>query len=138
MAREMIILVIRTDKPEAEIGIYDGDKQLAYIKWQAHRELAETIHKKIEEMLNKLSISLGDIKGLVVYKGPGSFTGLRIGLSVANALAYSLQVPIVTTNGKAWIEPGIKKLAAGHPSTGGDKIAMPEYGAPVNITTPRK
>jgi hypothetical protein len=43
----MIILTIRTDKPESEIGLFNNKDKLAYEVWQAHRELAETVHKKI-------------------------------------------------------------------------------------------
>src|ERR1051325_4319407 len=102
----MIILTIRTDKPEAEIGLHEGPKQLAYKKWLAHRELAKTIHSKLEELLNKSNIQLKDLNGIVFYKGPGSFTGLRIGASVANALAYSYEIPIVAKGGEDWIEEG--------------------------------
>jgi len=130
----MIVMSIRTDKPGAELGIYDDQKQLAYDEWEAHRRLAETINKKIEEILNLLSISLKDVQGVVVYEGPGSFTGLRIGFSVANALAYGLKIPIVAAGGSEWINKGIKNLLAGQ----SDKIALPKYGAPPHITEPRK
>lgn len=130
----MKVLVLRTDKPEAEVGVYDGDKQLAYETWQAHRELSDTIHLKIEEMLNKSTISAGDLQGIVVYEGPGSFTGLRIGIAVANAMAYAYGIPIVASGGKNWIKDGLKSLAEGK----NDKIALPKYGAPPNVTIPRK
>jgi hypothetical protein len=91
----MIILTLRTDKPESELGLYDDEKQLAYEAWHAHRELAETIHKKLAEILKDASKELSDIEGVVCFKGPGSFTGLRIGLSVGNALAYAQSIPIV-------------------------------------------
>lgn len=130
----MIILTLRTDKPEAEVGIYKDGQQLVYETWAAHRELAETIHKKINNILNKSSIELKDVEGLVVYKGPGSFTGLRIGLSVANALAYALSTPIVATSGANWIEAGLKKLDAGQ----NENIVLPEYGGPAHTTQPRK
>lgn len=130
----MIILTIRTDKPEAELGLYANGQQLAAIKWQAHRQLAETIHTKIDEILNKSSISLDDIEGIVAFKGPGSFTGLRIGLSVANALAYSLEIPIVGADGENWIEQGTKKL---HVGTDG-KLALPLYGSAPHTTAQRK
>jgi len=129
----LIVLTLRTDKPEAELGVYDDKKQLAYIKWQAHRELAETTHVKIREILNKSSKSLKDVEAIVVYKGPGSFTGLRIGLSVANALAYSLNAPIVGVTSEDWIEKGISKLKTGKNS----KIALPLYGSEPHITTPK-
>lgn len=130
----MIILVLRTDKPEAELYLYDGQKKLAEIKWQAHLKLAETLNSKIEEILNKSSISLSDIEGLAIFKGPGSFTGLRIGMSVANALAYAQDIPIVARSSNHWLSESIKDLQTGS----NDKTAIPEYGSPANITKPRK
>ncbi len=130
----MIVLAIRTDKPEAELYLYEANKKLAELKWQAHRELSDTIHIKLKEILNKSSISYKDIEGIVIYKGPGSFTGLRIGASVGNALAYSLAVPIVASTGQNWVEDGIKALQKGQ----NDKIAIPKYGAPARTTKPRK
>ncbi len=130
----MVILVVRTDKEEAELYLYEDQKQLAELKWKAHRELASTIHIKINEILNMLSISLEDIEGMVCFKGPGSFTGLRIGLSVANALACSLNIPVVARSGDDWLQKGIKDLLAGK----SDKIAIPKYGAPAKTTKPKK
>lgn len=129
----MFILTIRTDKQEAEIGIFDGDTQLAYETWQAHRELAETINKKIVDVLMQGGVRLHELDGIVAFKGPGSFTGLRIGLTVANALAYSLQIPVVSEMDDEWMARGIKRLQSGN----NEKIAMPEYGAAPNITTPK-
>jgi tRNA threonylcarbamoyladenosine biosynthesis protein TsaB len=128
------ILVIRTDKPEAELGIFDGAKQLSYKEWLAGRELSLTLNKEVGEILDLLSISLEDLGGIVIYKGPGSFTGLRIGFSVANALAYSLDIPIVSAGGEGWVEKGVKKLSAGK----NQKIALPEYGSLPITTQPKK
>lgn len=129
----MIILTFRTDKPEAEIGIFNGQEQLAYYKWQAHRELAETIHLKINKLLEQQQLTLKDINGIAVYQGPGSFTGLRIGLSVANALAASLKIPIISAKGEDWLVDAIDALENGED----EKQAMPEYGSPPNITRPK-
>jgi len=129
----MLILTIRTDKPESEIGLYDNETQLQYIKWQAHRQLAETIHYQIAKLLQSQGKNWNDLQGLVVFKGPGSFTGLRIGLSVANALSYSLKIPIVADNEKDWIQKGIENLSKGK----SEKIATPEYGAPAFTTPPK-
>lgn len=131
----MIILSIRTDKPEAEIGLFNNGQQLVYETWQAHRQLAETLHQKITGLLNGQGKQLADVQAIVCYKGPGSFTGLRIGLSVANALAYSLGIPIVGIEGEnEWLEKGIARLLSGDM---GDNAVMPEYGAPVHITPQR-
>jgi tRNA threonylcarbamoyladenosine biosynthesis protein TsaB len=130
----MTILTIRTDRPEAELGIYKDSKKAQHISWQAHRELSLTLLTKIDEILNMSSISREQLEGIVVFKGPGSFTGLRIGMAVANALAYSLGIPIVAAAGANWIEAGLKHLQDGE----NDKIALPEYGGPAHTTAQKK
>jgi len=130
----MLILTIRTDKPEAELGLYKDNEQVAYHSWQAHRQLAETIHTEIKKILEAEDYKLSDLNAIVAYKGPGSFTGLRIGLSVANALANSLGLAIVGETTDDWIKLGIEKLMKGE----NQKIIVPEYGAAPNVTKPRK
>lgn len=130
----MLILTIRTDKPEAEIGLYEGQERLAYDSWLAHRELAETIHEHIRSLLQKQNRELGDLAGIAVFKGPGSFTGLRIGVSVANALAYALHVPVAASGGDDWIASALERLRRGED----DETALPEYGSPPHITPPKK
>lgn len=129
----MIILTIRTDKPEAEIGVFKDARQLAYETWHAHRALAETLHGKIRDLLKAQKLELKDVAGIVCYKGPGSFTGLRIGLTVADTLSYSLEIPIVGSTGGDWIQTGISGFGAGE----NEKFALPEYGAEVHITLPK-
>jgi tRNA threonylcarbamoyladenosine biosynthesis protein TsaB len=130
----MLVLTIRTDRPEAELGLFNEHVRLDYLIWQAHRELAATIHLKLDELLKNQQKTLKDVQGITVYKGPGSFTGLRIGISTANALADSLRIPIAAAGGETWLEAGIGRLLDG----ADDKLALPEYGAPVKTTPPRK
>ena len=150
----MIILTIRTDNPRAEIGLYSDTTQLGYVTWEAHRMLAETLHSKIGQILTDHQKDWTDVTGIVCYSGPGSFTGLRIGSSVANALAASLPAAIVATNNgdsdsesdgalighksdrhaDAWIGHGLQQLLDGQDA----HQITPLYGAPVHITLPRK
>lgn len=130
----MIILTIRTDNPEAEIGLFDGQTKLAYETWAAHRELSNTLHAKIQKLLASQDKSFEDIAGIICFQGPGSFTGLRIGITVADAFARGLDVPIVATMGDDWIARGISRLAADE----NDRIVLPHYGAPVHITQQKK
>ncbi len=129
----MFALSIRTDKPEAEIGLFDDQQKLVYEMWPAHRQLAETIHQKIETLLAVQGQTLRNIQGVVCFAGPGSFTGLRIGLTIGNALAYGLDIPIVATKNEDWIKQGIDRLQNGQ----SDPLALPRYGAPVHITPAR-
>lgn len=129
-----MILTMRTDKPEAEIGLFDGTMKKDYKTWTAHRQLAETLHKVIRDMLANHRLDWKDISGIAVYQGPGSFTGLRIGLTVANTLASSLNVSIVGIEGEDWLQKALEKLAAGQ----NDSLVIPVYGQPVHITQPKK
>ncbi len=129
-----LILTIRTDKPDAEVGLFDGLKQLDYEVWHADRNLSVTILGKIEKLLKKNKFKFDDLEGVVGFKGPGSFTGLRIGLTVANTLAYGLRIPVVADDAQDWIQDGVKRLKKGE----NDKVALPEYGREARITKPRK
>lgn len=130
----MIILTIRTDNPNAEIGLFDDDEQLAYEVWEAHRQLSSTILVKIRQLLESLDKDWQDIGGIVFFSGPGSFTGLRIGVTVANTVAATLDVPIVGRNGDDWIAQGARDLA----SSKNDKLVVPFYGREPHITVPKK
>jgi tRNA threonylcarbamoyladenosine biosynthesis protein TsaB len=132
--KNMIILTIRTDNPQAELGLYEDQARLGYETWTAHRQLAETIHSKITQLLEQTGHAWKNIGGLIVFKGPGSFTGLRIGLSTANAIAYGLDIPLTAGTGEQWIEQGISQLLNGDT----ERIALPDYGSPVHVTAPRK
>jgi tRNA threonylcarbamoyladenosine biosynthesis protein TsaB len=130
----MLVLTIRTDKPQAELGLYDDNEQQVYLVWEAHRELGRTIHARLAELLEAAGKSFEDIQAVVAYEGPGSFTGLRIGLTVANALAASYGWGRVGSSGDQWIPDGIARIMAGESSA----IILPAYGAEANITVPRK
>jgi tRNA threonylcarbamoyl adenosine modification protein YeaZ len=128
-----VILAIRTDKPEAELYLINNGNVESEIKWEAHRELADTLLLKINELLKLKNITQADIKGIIMHTGEGSFTGLRIGTTVANAMAYSLSVPIVAAKNDEWIKSGldlIKSVKVGD-------LVVPEYNAEPNITKPK-
>lgn len=130
----MLTLMIRTDKPEAELYLYDDDIVVAKNIWQAHRQLLETIQPACDGLFVKINKTLVDLQGIVVFVGGGSFTGLRIGVSYANALAAGLGIPVVSTEGDDWIQKGIVAIAHATP---GDFVE-PNYGRPATITKPLK
>lgn len=125
-------LAIRSDKPEAELYVLNGDGNILKQKvWDAGRTLARDLPGEIDELVGN---DYDQLKGIVAHKGPGSFTGLRIGITVANAIAYGKSVPIVGVAGDNWLTSGVTKLSEGVD----DKIVLPEYGAAPHITPPKK
>ena len=124
-----MIILLDTSTATCFLTVVDDEVRQDF-EWQAGRTLARGLLKFLEEKTGDLR----DISGIGVMKGPGSFTGLRIGLTVANTLADSLNIPIAGATGEDWREMALKKLRAGE----NEKIVMPEYGAAAHITTPRK
>lgn len=86
-------LYIDTTKPlQATVKI--NDKEIIK-NYQTPQE--QNILSAIDEILKTNSIELKDLKNIEVNPGPGSFTGSRVGVAIANALAFALNIPV---NGK--------------------------------------
>jgi tRNA threonylcarbamoyladenosine biosynthesis protein TsaB len=103
-------------------------------KWVAERTLAKNLLREIEHFLKEHHFVWNDISALGVYKGPGSYTGLRIGITVMNTLADSLAISIVGVNGEDWPKKALHRLKQGE----NDTIIVPEYGGEPHITRPIK
>lgn len=98
--------ILRLDNQEYQrIGKYD---------------LAEKIFSFIHDKLVLNNADWHDISEITFFSGPGSFTGLRIGAAVVNALADQLEIPLYNHHGQRL------------------PIIIPDYGRPANITVPKK
>lgn len=130
-----MLLGIKTDNPVAEFVLFDAKGELlGQRQWEADRSLARYLLQEIEHFLTTHGIGFQQLTGLFVFEGPGSFTGLRIGVTVMNTLAYTLEIPIVSTRGDQWQEDAVKRLKSGEK----DAIVLPVYGADARITQPKK
>ncbi len=127
-------LGIRTDSPVAEFYLYDATTRVAEHTWQADRQLAKGLLGQLEEFLTLHETSFEELSGLFVFRGPGSFTGLRIGITVVNTMAYALHLPVVGSEDESWIDHALRRLQDGED----DKVILPFYGADARITSPKK
>ncbi|WP_456378645.1 tRNA (adenosine(37)-N6)-threonylcarbamoyltransferase complex dimerization subunit type 1 TsaB [Lutibacter sp.] len=59
---------------------------------------AEKLHEFIKQVVKEAGIQLTDLKAVAVSKGPGSYTGLRIGVSAAKGLCFALDIPLISVN----------------------------------------
>lgn len=133
-----MILLLDTSTPECRLTLtpdaHVSSTEWRNYSWQADRDLAHHLLKFLHDKLAENGIGFADITAIGAMKGPGSFTGLRIGLTVVNTIARDREIPIVGASGAAWREESLKRIA----TLENDRLVMPEYGATPHITIPRK
>lgn len=130
----MLILAINGGQEEAEICLLRDYELLTKESWSAGRQLSRDIFAKIEKLLQECNQVWSDLDGVICCAGPGSFTGLRIGHAVANALAYSLDIPVANAEGEDWAQKAIDHIRTDN----SNRVIVPRYGRPARITRPRK
>ena len=128
-----MILLIDTSSPLCRIEFF-GETWHHKAEWQADRNLAKGLLSYLQEQLREVGKDWNDITGIGAFRGPGSFTGLRIGLTVVNTIADSKQVPIVGSSSENWQDECLQRLRRGE----NDRLVMPLYGGEAHITKPRK
>ena len=125
-----MILLLDTSSPNCYMTLVDGDGNLLEYNWLAEKKLAKGLLVFINEKLGEVGKDWRQITALGVFEGPGSFTGLRIGLTVMNTLANALRVPIVGGRGVDWKNDAINMIRDGIDQ----KVVTPFYGSEANIT----
>ena len=128
-----MILLWNSSEMTVSLTLIDGDEQWAY-EWKAERNLARDMLGYLRDRLAEHGRSFQDLTGIGVFRGPGSYTGLRIGLTVLNTIASACEIPILGETGKNWEAVALERLNAGQ----ADKIVLPEYGGEAHVTAPRK
>lgn len=131
----MNILGIDTSDKICKVKLFKEDEDKIFEKeWLADRGLSKGLLRFLEDFLKENHLSFWDVKGLVIFKGPGSYTGLRIGITVFNTYSDTTKIPIVGETVEDWFLKGVKRLERGE----NDKVVMPKYLAPAHITKQRK
>ena len=108
-------MYLDTSTPETILKLDDKE-----YRWNSGRDLAEKLHEFLRDKLAENGKTWQDIEEITFMSGPGSFTGLRIGAAVVNALASELNIPLYNHKGE--------KVP----------LILPDYGREANITAPKK
>src|SRR4051812_35881889 len=90
----ILVLDTATRTPVVALAQRDG-RLIGERRWQSHHRHGEELLQRLDDLLKEAAVSRADLTAVVVGTGPGSFTGLRIGLATAKTIAYSLRIPIV-------------------------------------------
>ncbi len=90
----MIVLGLDTSGYINAVGVVDGSRVLADNTFSARTDSLEQIVSNIDDTLKSVKLSLQNIQGIGVGLGPGSWTGIRVGVTVAKMLAFSMDRPV--------------------------------------------
>lgn len=91
----MIVLGIESSTPVASVALVSAEKLLGEITLNIGLTHSEQLLPIIDELLRKTKLSRTALEGIAIASGPGSFTGLRIGMATAKGLAQGLAIPLV-------------------------------------------
>ena len=91
----MMLLAIDTSTDSAGLALVQDGKVLAEATWRCGQNHSVELLPHLTQLLNEAKVELKSLNCILVARGPGSFNGLRVGLSTAKGLAFSLDIPII-------------------------------------------
>lgn len=103
-----LILHIETSTDICSVALSEGDQQLSLLESGQERSHARLLNTFIRESAERAGIKLNKLDAVAVSKGPGSYTGLRIGVSTAKGLAYALEIPLLASGTLENMASGIR------------------------------
>lgn len=109
-----MILCIESTSHNCSVALFQGEKMHSFIEERSTTGYthAEMLHVFIQCLLKDANLLSSDLSAIAVSKGPGSYTGLRIGVSAAKGLAYALNVPLISVDTLLMLTLDVSKLNA--------------------------
>src|SRR5437879_2494543 len=89
-----LLLALDTSTSTASVALFDGQRVLSETTWLAGREHSTRLLLEVKAAFERIGREPTELTGLAVARGPGSFTGVRVALSVAKGVAAGLRIPI--------------------------------------------
>ena len=91
-----MILALETSTTNCSVALFKDGKCFSHIEENAGYSHAENLSLFVDELLKLNNISKNDLKAIAVNKGPGSYTGLRIGVSAAKGICFAIDKPLIS------------------------------------------
>jgi tRNA threonylcarbamoyladenosine biosynthesis protein TsaB len=90
-----MLLAVDTSTAQVGLAVYDGAQVLGEILWRSKQHHTVELAPAVAELLRRSGIAMSDVHALGVAIGPGSFTSLRVGLSLVKGLALACSLPLI-------------------------------------------
>ena len=104
-----MLLAVDTSTAQVGLALYDGAQVIAEYMWRSSQRHTVELAPAISELMTRCGLTMNEVRALGVALGPGSFTSLRVGLSLAKGVSLSRRVPLIGI-------PTLDILAAAQPS----------------------
>jgi tRNA threonylcarbamoyladenosine biosynthesis protein TsaB len=125
-----MLLAVDTSTAQIGLALYDGAQVISEYAWRSSQRHTVELAPAISELLIRCGLTMNDIRALGVALGPGSFTSLRVGLSLVKGLALSRHLPLIgipTLDILAAAQPASKLLLAVLIQAGRGRYALSWY-----------
>ena len=90
-----MLLAIDTSTAQVGLALYDGNQILSEMTWTTHQHHTTELAPALSGLLNRCGVSMDRVSALGVALGPGSFTSLRVGLSLVKGIALARHLPVI-------------------------------------------
>jgi tRNA threonylcarbamoyladenosine biosynthesis protein TsaB len=93
-----LIINVDTSTEAASICLSNNGEQVLLVENNDQKDHAAWLHVAIDKMMREAGYNINDLQAVAVTSGPGSYTGLRVGMATAKGLCYALNIPLITEN----------------------------------------
>lgn len=101
------ILALETATKNCSVALFENDQLVDFEEQYGAYSHAENLASFAQKLLSRNKLTFADLQAIAVSKGPGSYTGLRIGVSFAKGLCFSLQIPLISVDTLAQMASGL-------------------------------
>ncbi len=117
----MMLLALDSATRTLSLALHDGQRIRAELTWETANAHTVELTPAVAELLRRAALTVIDLTHLAVAQGPGSFSGLRIGIGFAKGLALALAVPLIAV-------PTLDIVAGAQPPFAGTLLAVAQAG----------
>ncbi len=133
----MVLFINASKDKQLDVFLIRQSKITDKIIRKGDFKVSENLLKAIDKLLRKSKLNIKQLNGIIAVTGPGPFTSIRIGVAVANTLAYALKIPVAgltnkqgLTNNEKLVKLGLSKLKQAK----ANKYLLPFYNQEPNTT----
>lgn len=124
-----MILAIETATNVCSVALFRDNGIIGLLESDEHNAHSRILHVLIDRLFNETGTSLSQLTAVAVSKGPGSYTGLRIGVSAAKGFCYAKDIPLIAINTLECMAAGMKMNLAGSGKTIENPLLIPMIDA---------